>query len=83
MAKTLLDSFDEFNFMVVLLFSFFILMSFIIIIIVNFKKRNGNNRNPQTTYYSIGTSNIPQTTSYIYDYTTQLNQYIHPTQGFF
>jgi hypothetical protein len=83
MAKTLLDSFDEFNFMVVLLFLFFILISFIILIIVNFKKRNGINRNPQMTYYNIATSNIPQNTSYIYDYTTQINQYIHPTQGFF
>jgi len=82
MAKTLLDSFDEFNFMVVLLFVFFIAMSFIIIIIANFKRRSGNNSNPQTTYYNI-ISNIPQTTSYIYDYTTQLNKYVNPTQGFY
>ena len=82
MGKTLLDSFDEFNFMVVLLFLFFIFLSFITIIIANLKNRSGNNRYPQTTYYN-NLSSIPQTTSYIYDYTTQLNQYIHPTQGFY
>lgn len=82
MYKTLIDSFDEFNFMVVLLFLFFIFMSFITIIIMNFKRRSGNKSNLQTTYYST-ISNIPQTTSYMYDYITQPNQYIHPTQEFY
>ena len=52
----ILDTFDEFNFMVILLFLFFILMSFIVIIIINAKQRNKNeesmskyNKSPETT----------------------------------
>ena len=39
MAQTVLDNFDNFNFMVVLLFLYVILMGFIIMIIINVKTR--------------------------------------------
>ena len=57
----ILDNYDDFNFMVILLFLFFILMSFIIMIITNAKSRNKynqmnlqqNNQYPQTTLSSM------------------------------
>ena len=39
MAQTVLDNFDNFNFMVVLLFLYVILMGFILMIIINVKTR--------------------------------------------
>ena len=39
MAQTILDNFDNFNFMVVLLFLYVILMGFILMIIINVKTR--------------------------------------------
>ena len=53
----ILDNYDDFNFMVILLFLFFILLSFIIMIITNVKSRRKyeqiyqlqNNQYPQTT----------------------------------
>jgi hypothetical protein len=53
----ILDNYDDFNFMVILLFLFFILISFIIMIITNVKSRNKYNQmNPQQT------NQYPQTT---------------------
>jgi hypothetical protein len=57
----ILDNYDDFNFMVILLFLFFILMSFIIMIMTNLKTRNKynkmnpqqNNQYPQTTVSSM------------------------------
>ena len=57
----ILDNYDDFNFMVILLFLFFILISFIIMIITNLKSRNKynqmnlqqNNQYPQTTLSSM------------------------------
>lgn len=82
MQKPIIDSYDEFNFMVVLLFLFFVLMTFIIIIITNFKSRAGFYKKPFTTQMSIS-NETPQTTDYQYNYYNQLSQYIHPTQAFY
>ena len=57
----ILDNYDDFNFMVILLFLFFILISFIILIITNVKARHKyiqlyqlqNNQYPQTTLSSM------------------------------
>jgi len=66
MARTLLDNYDDFNFMVILLFLYFVLMAFIIIIIINAKNNAKNNpRNvPNTTQNCNSKTNntYPQTT---------------------
>jgi hypothetical protein len=55
----ILDNYDDFNFMVILLFLFFILMSFIIMIMINAKSKAKYNQmyqlqnNPQTTISSM------------------------------
>ena len=43
MSKTVLDNYDDFNFMVILLFLYFILIGFIFIIIINAKERKSDN----------------------------------------
>jgi hypothetical protein len=58
MVGTILDNFDDFNFMVILLFLFFVLMGFIIIIIVNVK--NNSKYNMQMQY--VQSNQYPQTT---------------------
>ena len=56
MPGTVLDNYDDFNFMVILLFLYFILIGFIFIIIINAKERKSDNiqiiqsnQYPQTT----------------------------------
>ena len=56
----ILDNYDDFNFMVILLFLYFVLIGFIIIIIVNLKRKyNSNNNNTQVTQ----SNQYPQTTA--------------------
>ena len=57
----ILDNYDDFNFMVILLFIYFILIMFIIMLITNSKAKaqQAAKDNPQTTYNGI----FPQTTS--------------------
>ena len=53
----ILDNYDDFNFMVILLFLYFVLVGFIIIIILNAKnKYNINNTQP------VQSNQYPQTT---------------------
>jgi len=56
----ILDNYDDFNFMVILLFLFFMLMGFIIIIMINLKSKKFNKI---PTQYSIS-SQYPQSTKY-------------------
>ena len=57
MSKTVLDNYDDFNFMVILLFLYFILVGFIFVIIINAKQKTSDtiititqsNQYPQTT----------------------------------
>ena len=58
MSGTVLDNFDDFNFMVILLFLYFVLIGFIIIIIINAKKNKNINKN----YNYTNPSQYPQTT---------------------
>ena len=86
MYKPLIDSYDEFNFMVIAIFVIFMILMLIAIVIFNFKNRSGANIYQQTTYNNnnnIISDNSPQTTTYQYNYTEQLNQYNLPTQGFY
>ena len=92
MPKTILDSYDEFNFMVVILFIVFTLLIFFVIILINMRNRSGINKYSKITYNNYITSdnisnntsnNTPQTTPYQYNYAAQLNQYNLPTQGFY
>jgi len=53
----ILDNYDDFNFMVILLFLFFILLSFIILIITNAKSRYKYNQ-----VYQVQNNQYPQTT---------------------
>ena len=53
----ILDNYDDFNFMVILLFLFFILISFIILIIANTKSRHKHNQ-----VYQVQNNQYPQTT---------------------
>jgi len=63
----ILDTYDDFNFMVVLLFLYFVLVGFIIIIIINakskYKAQNPNLYPPSTTtttqYISSNPQNLP------------------------
>lgn len=88
MPKTILDSYDEFNFMVVILFIVFTLLIFFVIILINMRNRSGTNKYPKITYNNYITSdnisnNTPKTTPYQYNYAAQLNQLNLPTQGFY
>ena len=52
MVKPIFEAYNEFNFMVMLLFVFFILISFLFIIMINIKNRNKQImaiQNPSTT----------------------------------
>ena len=59
MPGTVLDNYDDFNFMVILLFLYFMLIGFIIMIIIN-----ANNENKPINMQQITQSNkYPQTTN--------------------
>lgn len=61
MAQTVLDNFDNFNFMVVLLFLYVILMGFILMIIINVKTR-AKYYNQQVGIQNQQANQYPQTT---------------------
>lgn len=63
MVKPLFESYNEFNFMVVLLFVFFVLISFIFIIMINLKNRYKQRIEIQTATIPITT--LPPMPSYI------------------
>lgn len=67
MAKPLFPSYNEFNFMVVLLFVFFVLISFIFLLMVNAKYRYQDKQQVQQAIINAAatTTTIPQAPSYV------------------
>jgi len=55
----ILDNYDDFNFMVILLFLYFILVAFIIMIISNLKYKSKYNKQQETSQ----SNQYPQTTT--------------------
>ena len=62
MAATIRENFDDFNFMVILLFLYVILIGFIIMIMFNIKTKAKYNTQGSQSIQQIYPNNFPQTT---------------------